>query len=89
MKTKKIDSLRDFAGRVGRLPRGGSRSGSRELDDKYKMSPPVKTGFSGQAGPSETITGVPNQKTNLIQGNRAGSDRISGSMEAGGRTPAA
>lgn len=87
MKSKKIDSLRDLAGEMGRRQKSSKSSGSKELDDKYRMSPPVKEGFSEQRGPSETITGVPNQKTNLIQGNRAGRDRVGGGLEAGSKTP--
>lgn len=73
-----VDNLRDLVGKL-------NRASCDNPQEQYFMSPPVKDKLTEVIGPSVTITGVVGQKTNLIPGDKAGSDRVSGSFEGGSK----
>lgn len=78
MSKKSIDNLRDFVGKLNRPTFDNPQ-------EQYFMSPPVKNKLTEVKGPSVTITGVVGQKTNSIPGDKAGSDKVSGSFETGSK----
>lgn len=79
MDKAKLDTLRNFIGKVNRIFSQQDRAA-------FYQAVPVKTDAPEVQDPPPQITGVRNQRNNAIPGNKASKDRISGSFEAGGRS---
>ena len=83
MDKKSLDHLRNLIGKLNREPI------NMGTEVPFYQVAPMKVSVSGVQDPPPQITGVRNKITNNIPGGKAGSDKISGSMEAGGASPAA
>lgn len=79
LERSKLDLMRDLIGKV-------NRSFTHQDKTQFYQAAPFKTEEPEVQDPPPQITGTRNQRTNAIPGDKAGNDKISGSMEAGGRS---